>query len=77
MRNSTNARKIAEFLEQQLEALARHEFGNSPPPAVRVQLARMQRRMQCFAKQQANWRSQGWEIQLCEWTLSDEALLDT
>ncbi|XZE34972.1 PD-(D/E)XK nuclease family protein [Pirellulaceae bacterium SH501] len=63
---SCNADEVESFLLEQLERLAKLQFGVQRPPALIIQLEQAQRRLKEFAKKQAEWASQGWEIRWIE-----------
>lgn len=66
---------ITAFLEQTLRAIAAERFGPVPPPAVRIQLRRLERRLGAFARVQAAHRRAGWRIEAVEIDLPESALL--
>ncbi len=66
-REATEAEPIAEFLVQSLRQIARRTFGTAPRPAVRVQLAFAEERLQAFAPLQARWTQEGWRIEKVEY----------
>ncbi len=59
---SRNSEEIKDFLLQQLERLAKLQFGVQRPPALVIQLEQAQRRLIEFAKRQAEWAAQGWRF---------------
>lgn len=63
---SRNSEEIKDFLLEQLERLAKLQFGVQRPPALVIQLEQAQRRLIEFAKRQAEWAAQGWEIRWIE-----------
>lgn len=63
---SCNAHEIEGFLLEQLERLAKRQFGIQRPPALVIQLEQAQRRLSEFAKKQAEWAAKGWEIRWIE-----------
>jgi len=75
-RDSTDPAEIAAFLDAALDRSAASTFGDVPPPAVAVQLAHLKQRLRDFAKRQAQWRAEGWEIRHCELSFKDEVELD-
>ncbi|NOX52918.1 MAG: hypothetical protein GXP27_00455, partial [Planctomycetes bacterium] len=72
VKDSTSAEQITEFLEDRLAERAGQEFGSSPLPAVRVQLAQARERLRAFAQWQARWRQEGWRIEFVEHSVKDE-----
>lgn len=73
---SADPEHIRAFLLDTLNAVARDRFGEAPAPAVRVQLARLARRLEAFAEMQATTRQSGWRIIATEYTLPETAMLD-
>lgn len=76
IRDSSDAVEIAAFLVERVDVEGRRKFGSQPPPAVRVQLSRLKTRLEIFAALQADLRSQGWKIEVCEFALPKETVLD-
>lgn len=62
IREQANAKLIREFVLDQLHTLARRTYGPAPLPAVRVQVARLEMRLDAFARVQAEQRQAGWRI---------------
>jgi RecB family exonuclease len=63
---STSPEKIAEFLDAALDEQVRRQFGESPLPAVRVQVEQLRARLRAFSAWQAGWAVQGWRIEKTE-----------
>ncbi len=76
IRDSSDGEEIAAFLTQQVHMECREKFGQQPPPAVRVQISRLIKRLEAFAAVQAKLRSEGWKIDVCEYSLPKETYLD-
>ncbi len=55
-----------------LGELAARRFGETPQPAVRVQIELLQLRLKQFAERQAEWRRQGWLIEDVELNFTDQ-----
>ncbi|MHB8897241.1 MAG: PD-(D/E)XK nuclease family protein [Thermoguttaceae bacterium] len=72
---STNDQEIAAYLNDSLDRHARRFFGNSPLPAVRVQIEQLRWRLMHFARWQAEWASQGWRIVAVERELEGASLV--
>ncbi|MEM8783971.1 MAG: PD-(D/E)XK nuclease family protein [Planctomycetota bacterium] len=68
LRESTDPAVIAETLQTLLTRHARRAFGTDPRPAVRVQLAFAEERLEAYARLQADWNEQGWRIVHIEYT---------
>lgn len=66
---STDPDEVKSFLVEQLHKIAKLQFGVQRPPALVIQLEQAERRLEEFAKHQANWASQGWEIKYIEYTV--------
>ncbi len=66
--------EIALFLSDSLDRHARAFFGNSPLPAVRVQIEQLRWRLMHFARWQAEWASLGWRIEAVEQDLCGTSL---
>jgi len=67
---------ISAFLLDTLGDLVTQRFGRQPAAAVRVQCARLERRLEQFAIKQSELRRDGWTIHLAEFTFPDTAHLD-
>jgi hypothetical protein len=65
-RDSSDRELIAAQLEATLENLVKRDFGHAPLPSVRVQAEQARMRLFAFARWQAEWRMQGWQIQQAE-----------
>ncbi len=70
-RECTDPEQIYKHLADQLNRIAANRYGKRPPPAVRIQLDRLSRRFEGFARFQARTRSEGWRIVQCEFRLQD------
>ncbi|MHC4948768.1 MAG: PD-(D/E)XK nuclease family protein [Planctomycetota bacterium] len=68
--------RIESFLLAALDARAADAFGDLPAPAVRIQIARLRRRLSVFAARQAARRRAGWRIERAEHVLPETARLD-
>lgn len=73
---TADAGKITAFLTDQLSTKCEIRFGARPTGAVRLQLESARLRLGCFAKLQAERRSEGWRIIETEWE-SDHASMET
>jgi hypothetical protein len=51
---------------EELHRVVRSQYGRQPRPAIRVQVERLQRRLQAFARKQAEWFVSGWRIHYVE-----------
>lgn len=76
LKDATDASKITAFLADQLSSKCQIRFGERPTGAVRLQLESARLRLACFAKLQAERRSEGWRIIETEWQ-ADNASIDT
>lgn len=74
--DGTDAKVIANFLDETLDSVARDRFGSNPLPAIRIQLARMRARLHAFARLQSRRRRDGWKIEYCEYTFPEETFLE-
>jgi RecB family exonuclease len=78
--NSTNASTISRFLKRATRKHMDRTYGKQRPPAIDVQSAQLQDRLDAFAKWQADWAAQGWQIKHVEATCDDppaELILDS
>ncbi len=66
LRDSNNADHIRSFLQDTLRKTMRSRFGRRPLAPVNVQAAQVLSRLEAFARWQADWRNQGWEIAYAE-----------
>ncbi len=66
LRDSDNADHIRSFLQDTLRKTMRLRFGRRPLAPINVQSAQVLSRLEAFARWQADWRSQGWEIAYAE-----------
>jgi len=55
VRNSTDAARIREFLDDQLEQTVHERYGQSYRPVIAIQLEQMRLRLAAFAEKQAVW----------------------
>jgi RecB family exonuclease len=62
-RDSSDEQAIATLLLGELDGLARRQLGGDHPPAVRVQLHQLHRRLERFAQWQAETVRAGWRIE--------------
>ena len=72
---STDAERIALYLDDALDRAATAAFGRKPLPAIRIQLARLRARLHAFSRHQARHRAEGWAIEHCEWELPEDSFL--
>jgi RecB family exonuclease len=68
--------EVREFLQLTLKNTALNKFGDSPLPAVAIQLWQLERRFERFAKVQAGWVAEGWEIVHTEHPLEMNVVVD-
>lgn len=73
---SSSPEVIERALVGMLDDLARTNFGATPVPSVRIQLSAARRRLQGFARAQAELRRAGWEIVHAEHTFDQDVALD-
>ncbi len=73
---STDAREIARFLEDALATIALARFGRRPMPAVGLQVRQLARRLDVFAREQAQRAAEGWRIVEVEWAPSEPVALE-
>ena len=69
-RDSSDAGKINEFLNDQLNTLTKNMLGGTRLPAVRIQIEQLRLRLERFSEKQAQHRREGWRI------VSTEELLE-
>ena len=62
VKHSADPAIIGDFLLGTLDDLARRKFSHERWPAVDVQLQLARQRLQGFARWQADWRAQGWQM---------------
>jgi hypothetical protein len=74
--SSTDAQAIEDHLLAALEHEAHKQFGSSPIPAVRVQIARLRQRLRSFAQLQADECRLGWRLRHCEVKFDGSVALD-
>jgi hypothetical protein len=65
-RDSADASPIEAFLLDSLSDVFVRHYGPHPRPTVRLQRAQLELRLRAFARTQAAWRQEGWEIYLTE-----------
>ena len=63
---STDAKATADWLTENLKAIARKKFGLNPTPALQIQLEQAVRRLEAFAGHQAAQIADGWRIKYIE-----------
>lgn len=63
---STDAEVIANDLDERLKSVVESLYGEHPLAAVLIQAEQARRRLRAFARWQANWRRDGWEIHSVE-----------
>ncbi|MCZ6796217.1 MAG: PD-(D/E)XK nuclease family protein [Planctomycetota bacterium] len=73
LRASTDADIIARHLDDLLDGLVLRSYGREPRPAVLVQVEQLRRRLQGFARWQAEWAAEGWRIEHVEIDVDDDA----
>lgn len=61
-----DAKSIQRFLNQSLEKLVRKRYGHDPLFPVHVQVEQIRHRLEVFARWQANWAQQGYQIKFTE-----------
>ena len=66
IRSSLDPRDITAYLDHELDRIARDLMGPRPLPAAAVQIANLKQRLRDFARRQAQWAAEGWEIRFCE-----------
>lgn len=76
IRDSADSDAIMAFLYDSLDAIAAEKYGENPPPALRIQLARLRQRLLGFAQCQAMLRAEGWAIKHCELKFKEANELD-
>jgi RecB family exonuclease len=73
-KDSTDSKRVEEFLLAQLRTAARERFGEKPQPAVRLQLQQLERRLSAFADHQVLEAISGWRIDAVELNIEGAAL---
>jgi RecB family exonuclease len=74
-RNSTSERDLFDFLDAQVQAIARTKIGREGlRPAIQLQIEQARRRLQAFATRQVALVREGWQIVYCENPQVDEDL---
>ncbi len=63
---STDAHATADWLTENLKAIARKRFGVKPTPALQIQIEQAVRRLEAFAEHQAAQIAAGWRIKYIE-----------
>jgi ATP-dependent helicase/nuclease subunit B len=69
----TDADKIGEVLEAELEREVTSRYGKQRLPALRVQVEHLRLRLKAFARWQADWARQGWRIVKAEVEIEEGA----
>jgi hypothetical protein len=69
-KDSEEEEQIALSLVQLLHECAEARLGVDLPPALQIQLAQGEQRLRAFAREQAAWRRQGWQIVHTERTVT-------
>jgi len=64
--HSSDALVIENFLHEQLKLVIAEKYGEEPLAAVLIQSEQARRRLSAFARWQADWRRDGWEIHAVE-----------
>ncbi|NMC63345.1 MAG: hypothetical protein GYA55_09280 [SAR324 cluster bacterium] len=72
LKTSSNADEISDFLCSSLSGRCLKIFGWKVLPAVLVQIEQLKERLIAFAKWQAKWREEGWEIKDIELAFKDK-----
>ncbi|MFT7633973.1 MAG: ATP-dependent helicase/nuclease subunit B, partial [Mariniblastus sp.] len=62
LKDSTDEKRIFDFLNDQLNQFVKQQFSGSRLPAVRVQIEQIRLRFERFATEQATFRKSGWRI---------------
>ena len=76
IRDSADPDAITAYLFAALDDIIEKKYGDAPPPAIRVQAARLRQRLVGFARCQAILRAEGWKIRHCEVKYADRNELD-
>lgn len=66
VKDLSDSKKLAEWLTEELYAIARDEYGDHRRAAVNIQVEQARFRLLAFARWQAEWRSSGWRIEQIE-----------
>ncbi len=66
-RLETHPDHIDDALQSSLTELVHDQFGSSPRAPIQIQIESVRRRLEAFAKRQAERCEQGWRIQKAEW----------
>ncbi len=72
VRNSTSSDEIAEFLRATVDALSEQQYGRYRLPSVSVQVEQARRRLEAFARWQAERARAGWTIAFVETSAKGE-----
>lgn len=64
--DSTSVTEIRKYLDKELNRQVRIKIDSHPRPAVTIQIEQIRQRLWCFARSQAAWRNQGWQIRYAE-----------
>lgn len=62
IRNSTDAQRISDFLDERLNQRFQQKYHGSRLPAVRIQIEQLRLRLRAFAPLQAKQAADGWQI---------------
>ncbi len=71
LNTSQDPSQIAQLLKRAARKYIDRTYGKHRPPAVDVQTAQLEERLAGFARWQADWASQGWQIRHVEATCDD------
>lgn len=74
--DSEDPREIRIFLLRTVGEVAQRKYGPHPLPAIRLQLARLEQRLERFAELQARLRAEGWVIRHTEFKFATTTMLD-
>lgn len=66
VRDATDEAKVENFLNRSLDDIVYRWYGKNRLAAVNVQVEQMRRRLMAFARWQAAWANEGWEIKHTE-----------
>lgn len=66
LRDCSDASVIYDYLSNELNQQATKQFGNSPPPAVRIQIESLRLRLEVFSRHQADRVAEGWRTAFVE-----------
>jgi len=62
MAGCTDPETLSAWLGSALDEAVRTEYGSSPLSAIRVQVEQLRRRLAAFARWQAAWTAEGWQV---------------